>query len=99
MSDKTIKFLMTGILICLLLIALKPVPSFESNFPSSLNVSDYNGETVVQLAENRIAIVDTNLNSGMRGEIVVLEFNEIEKTFELMGRYNYIDVFQNSQDY
>ena len=100
MSDKTIKSLMTGILICLLLIAFKPVPSFQSNFPSSLNVNDYDtGETVVQLAENRIAIVDTNLYSDMHGEVVVLEFNEIEKTFELMGRYNYIDVFQNSQDY
>lgn len=47
MTDKTIKSLLTGILICLLLIALKPVPSLQSNFPSSLNVSDYNGETVV----------------------------------------------------
>ena len=98
MSDKTIKSLMTGILICLLLIALKPVPSLQSDFPSSLDINN-NGETVVQLAENRIAIVDTSLNSGMHGEVFVLEFNEIEKTFELIGRYNYVDFFRNPQNY
>ncbi|MGN0993328.1 MAG: hypothetical protein ACI4PE_05360 [Bacilli bacterium] len=98
MFDKTIKFLMMGILICLLLIALKPVPSLQSDFPSSLDINN-NSETVVQLAENRIAIVDTSLNSGMHGEVFVLEFNEVEKTFELIGRYNYVDFFQNPQNY
>ena len=99
MSDKTIKFLMTGIFICLVIIALKPVPSFQSNFPSSLNVDGDNGETVVQLAENRIAIVETNTNSGMHGEIFVMEFNEDKKTFDFIGRYNYNDFFQNPQNY
>ncbi|WP_164669972.1 hypothetical protein [Virgibacillus doumboii] len=99
MSDKTSKIIMMGILICLAIIAFKPTPSFHSNFPSSLDVSAHNGETVVQLAENRIAIVDTNINSGMRGEMFVLEFNEDEKTFELIGRYNYVDFFRNPQKY
>jgi hypothetical protein len=99
MSDKSNRKIMIGILICLVLIALKPTPSFHSNFPSSLDVNDYNGETVVQLAENRIAIVETDLNSGMRGEIFVLEFNENEETFDLIGRYNYVDFFRNPQKY
>ena len=47
-----------------------------------------NGESVVQLSENRIAIVDNNFNSGTYGEVFVLEFIEDEKTFELIGRYN-----------
>lgn len=97
MSDKTTKIVMIGILICLIIIAFKPVPSFYSNFPTSLDV--LSGETVVQLAENRIAIVDTNINSGMRGEVFVLEFNEGEKTFDLIGRYNYNDFFDNPQKY
>lgn len=46
-----------------------------------------------------MAIVDTSLNSGMRGEVFVLEFNEVEKTFELIERYNYVDFFQNPQNY
>jgi hypothetical protein len=97
MTDKTNKILLVGILICLIIIAYKPVPSFQSNIPSSLDVS--NGETVVQLSENRIAIIDTNLNSGMRGEVFVLEFNEDKKSFDLIGRYNYVDFFQNPQKY
>ncbi|WP_025786281.1 hypothetical protein [Sporosarcina sp. D27] len=52
-----------------------------------------------QLGENRIAIIDTALDSGMRGEVIVLEFNETEKTFDLIGRYNYVDFFNNPQKY
>ena len=74
----------------MIIIALKPVSSFqsdfESEFPSPTDVS--NGESVVQLSENRIAIVDNNFNSGTYGEVFVLEFIEDEKTFELIGRYN-----------
>ncbi|TYR98613.1 hypothetical protein FZC84_14370 [Rossellomorea vietnamensis] len=97
MADKSSKIIMTGILICLIIIAFKPVPSFQSNMPASLDVS--NGEAVVQLGENRIAVVDTNLNSGMRGEVFALEFNEEEETFDLIGRYNYVDFFHNPQNY
>lgn len=99
MADQSTKKIMVGILICLIIIALKPVPSFQSNFPdfpSSLDVN--NGETVVQLSENRIAIVDTNGNSGRRGEIFVLEFNEDKKVFDLVGRHNYVNFFYNKQN-
>lgn len=64
MSDQATKRIMVGILICLIIIALKPVPSFQSNypdFPSSLDIN--NGEAVVQLSENRIAIVKSDINS------------------------------------
>lgn len=99
MADKTVKIILMGILICLIVIALKPVPSFQYNSPSSLNVDSNSGETVVQLGQNRIAIVDNRTNSGMRGEIFVLEFNQEKKTFDLIGRYNYVDFFRNPQNY
>ncbi|PIC98862.1 hypothetical protein [Sporosarcina sp. P29] len=95
MYDKTSKNIMIGILVCLAIIALKPTPSFQSDFPSLLEVSDYSGETVVQLAENRIAIVDTNIDSGMRGEVLVVEFDESNKNFKVLGRYNYINELFN----
>ena len=57
-----------------------------------------NGESVVQLSENRIAIVDNNFNSGTYGEVFVFEFIEDEKTVELIGRYNYADFFYNPQN-
>jgi hypothetical protein len=95
MSDNTNKIILIGILISLIIIAFKPVPSFHSpdpvHFPSSFEV--YNGEKVVQIGENRIAIVDTDFISGMRGEIIVLEFNEEKSSFDVIGRYNYIDDF------
>ena len=101
MVEKTSNGIMKGILICLIIIALKPVPSFqsdfESEFPLSMDVS--NGESVVQLSENRMAIVDNNFNSGTYGEVFVLEFIEEEKTFQLIGRYNYADFFYNPQNY
>ena len=96
MSDKFTKTVMAGILICLIIIASKPVPSFQFS-PQSVDSSS--GESVVHLSENRIAIVDNQNNSGMHGEVFVLEFNDAKKTFELIGRYNYDDFFQNPQKY
>lgn len=95
MSEKYKTLLLLGIFISLIIIALKPVPQFSYNAPQEIPP----GESVVQLSENRIAIVDTNINSGMRGEVFVLEFVENEKTFNLIGRYNYVDFFRNPNKY
>jgi hypothetical protein len=96
LTDKFRTILYLGILICLINIALKPVPQFNYNAPQTQSSSS---ESVVQLSENRIAIVDTNINSGMRGEVFVLEFDESKKTFNLIGRYNYADFFRNPGKY
>ncbi|MEX3616968.1 hypothetical protein [Paenibacillus glucanolyticus] len=94
MQEKINTNILIGILICLILIALKPFPqNNEPVFPPSVS------ESVVQLAENRIAIVETETNSGLRGDIIVLEFNEDRKTFEPIGRYNYLDFFTNPGKY
>lgn len=85
---------MIAIIICLLIIAFKEpdpyyVPMHDSvNFPSSIET---NGENIVQLSENRIAIVDSSHYSGGRGDITVLEFNPEEKAFEVIGNYNYLN--------
>ena len=63
---------------------------------TSLNINSYNGEIIVQLAENRLAIIDTNINSGMHGEVFVIQFNDHEKIFDLIARYSYVDCFQIS---
>ncbi|MFE9279653.1 hypothetical protein ACQKLN_28760 [Paenibacillus glucanolyticus] len=96
MQEKSKSTILIGILICLIIIALKPFPqNNEPDFPSSTSVS----KLVVQLAENRIAIVETKTNSGLSGDIIVLEFNEDRKTFEPIGRYNYLDFFRNPEKY
>ncbi len=95
MTEKFKTLLLFGIFLSLVFIALKPVPQFSYNAPQEVPT----GETVVQLSENRIAIVDSSINSGMRGEVLVLEFVENEKTFNLIGRYNYVDFFRNPTKY
>lgn len=94
MQEKSKLTIMIGILICLVIIALKPAP--QNNAP---DLPPYVSESVVQLAENRIAIVETETNSGLSGEVIVLEFNEDRKTFDPIGRYNYLDFFKNPEKY
>lgn len=95
MQEKIKTNILIGILICLIIIALKPYPqNNEPDIPSP-SVS----ESVIQLAENRIAIIETETNSGLSGDIIVLEFNEDRKTFEPIGRYNYLDFFKNPEKY
>lgn len=96
MQEKRKSTILIGILICLIIIALKPVPSSPSTYDT---VPSFVSESVIQLAENRIAIVETETNSGLRGNIIVLEFNEDRKTFEPIGRYNYLDFFRNPEKY
>lgn len=71
MSNKLKDLILIGIFVCLLIIALKPVPQLNVNQPNA----HIPGETVVQLAPNRIAIVETNNNSGMFGTILVFDYD------------------------
>lgn len=97
MSERIKNLVLIGILICLIIIAFKPAPSF--NFQQQPFPSFSTNESVVQLGENKIAIVDTNINSGMRGEILVFEFDKEKKSFNFIGNYNYADYFRNPQNY
>lgn len=90
MSGRLKDFVLIGILICLLIIAVKPVPQF------SFNSQPFSpGDSVIQLDSNRIAIVETNNNSGLYGDILVFDYDGQMKAFKLLGRYNYSDYFRN----
>ncbi|MCT1401100.1 hypothetical protein M4D81_18895 [Paenibacillus sp. p3-SID867] len=68
MQEKIKTNILIGILICLILIAFKPYPqNNEPDVPFPPSAS----ESVVQLAENRIAIVETETNFGLSGDIIV----------------------------
>ena len=94
MSDRLKDFVLIGIFVCLLIIALKPVPQFSFNSQPQTFSS---GDSVIQLDSNRIAIVETNNNSGLYGDILVFDYDEQIKAFKLLGRYNYSDYFKNPQ--
>ncbi|WP_042145564.1 hypothetical protein [Paucisalibacillus sp. EB02] len=89
--------ILLGILICLIIIALKSPPEYPayqpSHFPSSLDI--YDGERVVSMGENKIAIVDTDISSDTYGEVIVLEYNETSGEFDLIGKDNYLEDFPN----
>lgn len=97
--DRSNRNIFIGILICLIIIALKPVPSLDVNqMPTNNHSHDSyevvdEGEKVVQLGENRIAIIETKLHSHNRGDILILEFNEEKKIFEKIGKDNYLEDF------
>ncbi|MCF6138293.1 hypothetical protein [Pseudalkalibacillus berkeleyi] len=98
MPERSNRNIFIGILICLIFIALKPVPSLDVNqMPDNHSHDSYQvvdeGERVVQLGENRIAIIETKLHSGNRGDILILEFNEEKKIFEKIGKDNYLEDF------
>lgn len=94
MSEQNNSKILIGILICLIIIALKPTSYVDSNYPDSFDVYNQNeAEKVIQLTDNRIAIVDTNEYSANQGKIIVLEFDESNETFDVIGRYDYLEDF------
>lgn len=54
-------------------------------------------KTVIQLAENRIAIVDTSTNSGTQGEVFVFEYDENKATFDLISKYDYLEAIYEAE--
>lgn len=95
MSNKIKDLILIGIFVCLLIIALKPVPQMnvsQSPAPAATHVP---GQTVIQLSQNRIAIVETNGNSGEFGSIWVFDYDG--ESFKQLGKYNYSDYILNPQ--
>lgn len=98
MNDKFSKVILTSILIILIIIALKPNNNqpFTTTNPN-LNIS--NGEEIIQLSPNKIAVVDNRNNSGLWGTILVFNYNPVKKAFEYESTMNYEDYFRNPQKY
>ncbi|RKD30020.1 hypothetical protein [Thermohalobacter berrensis] len=92
---KHIKYLLLGIFISLVIIALKPVPNIQIprqnvNIPSN---------SFINLGNNKIGIVETNDNSGNYGKILIFQFDNKNNTFKLVGEFNYSDYYRNPQKY
>lgn len=97
MNDKFNKMILIGILICLIIIALKPsITQVSSPVP---NISVSAGEEIIQLAPNRIAVVNNDINSGMRGTILIFDYDSNTNKFNYRGSMNYADYFMNPGKY
>ncbi|QAT39418.1 hypothetical protein [Clostridium sp. JN-9] len=91
MNDKVNKILLSGILICLIIIALKTTNKQYISPSPNINISK--SETVIQLAPNRIAVIDNINNSGTRGTVLVFDYDTVSKKFNYAGSMNYVDYF------
>lgn len=95
MNDKFSKLILVGILLCLIIIALKPNNIQVTSLDPDTNASVGAGEEIIQLAPNRIAVIDNNINSGMRGTILIFDYDSNTKNFKYISSMNYADYFRN----
>lgn len=80
MNDRYIKVILTGILICLIVIAFKP--NKENITVPTPNVNIDNMQQFVQIAPNRIGIVDTGTHTGYSSQLIIFDFDPDSKTFK-----------------
>ena len=80
MEDKFTKFILFGILMCLIVIAFKP--NKENAIMPTPNVNIDNTQQFVEIAPNRIGIVDTGVHTGNRGDLIIFDFDPDSKTFK-----------------
>ncbi|MEQ8154376.1 MAG: hypothetical protein ABRQ25_05770 [Clostridiaceae bacterium] len=97
MNDNFTKFILVGILLCLIIIAYKPTN--DKVFTSNPNINVNTGEQVIQLAPNRIAVIDNKSNSGMGGTVLVFDYDSTTKKFNYVASMNYADYFRNPSKY
>ena len=94
-NDTFIKVILSGILVCLIVIAFKMNANEQIQIPPS-NVDVVNqGGRVVQIAPNRIGVIDMN---GWE-QLVVFEYNPDTKKFDVVGSLTYEDIFNHPEEY
>ena len=99
-KDMFTKVILSGILVCLVVIAFKLNANGNDNgqLPAP-NVDITNqGERVVQIAPNRVGVVDTGFRSGWE-QLVVFEYNPDTKKFEVVSSLTYEDYFNHPEKY
>ncbi|MFE4524915.1 hypothetical protein ACFRCQ_22885 [Cytobacillus firmus] len=97
-NDTYIKVILSGILVCLIVIAFK-MNTHEYIQLQTPNVDVNNqGGKVVQIAPNRVGVVDTGFNSGWE-QLVVFEYNSNTKKFEVVSSLTYEDYFNHPEEY
>jgi hypothetical protein len=86
MIDKFTKAALIGILVLLAVIAFRqPTISIQNPTP---NVSVESLQQFVQLAPNRIGLVDTGIHSGMRGQLIVFDYIPETNSFKYVNTLN-----------
>jgi hypothetical protein len=99
-NDNFNRVVLCGILLCLTIIAYKISFNQKENIQMltpNVSVSSQN-ENIVQIAPNRIGVVDTGSNSGWH-QLVVFEYHSDTKKFVEVSSLPYEDIFNNPNQY
>lgn len=99
MNDYLSKVLLTAILICLLVLVFRPNSQLQPII-STPGVNIENSDTtVVKLEGDKIAVINTNRNSGLGGAMLIFKLDNNSNSFKLIGQSSYKDYFRNPQEY
>lgn len=97
MTDKFSKVILTGILICLIIIAFKP---YEKSITTPVpNVNIDNMQQFIQIAPNRIGIVDSGTHTGYRGQLIIFDFDPNSKTFKYVETLKATYILEHPEEY
>lgn len=96
MTDKFTKVILTGILICLIIIAFKP------NEIATMPAPDVNVDNIqqfIQVAPNRIGIVDSGIHTGNNGQLIIFDFDPGSKTFNYIQTLDASYILNHPEEY
>lgn len=96
MNDNFLKVVLTGILICLAVIAFKPTEKYVQT--PTPNVSVDSKSRFVQIAPNTIGVMDTGHNTG-KEQLVIFEYDATNKSFKVVSTLEYEDIFTHPEKY
>lgn len=97
MNDKFVKVILSGILVCLMVIAFKS--NKENIITPTPNVNIDNMQQFVQIAPNRIGIVDTGIHTGNRGNLIIFDFDADSKTFKYVETLKVSYILDHPEEY
>lgn len=96
-NDTFTKVILSGILVCLIIITFKMNTNELVQTPTpNVDVTNQGGR-VVQIAPNRVGVVDTGNGSGWE-QLVVFEYNLNSKKFEVVSSLTYEDIFNHPKE-
>lgn len=98
MNEVYSKIILTGILIALVLIALKPSANFVSSPvapPASVTVT---GGDIIQIAPNIIGVKDSGSHSGY-SQLLIFEYDEQKKSFTFTATLNTEEYLTHPEKY
>jgi hypothetical protein len=95
-NDNFVKLILSGILICLAVIAFKPSEKYVQAPTPNVNVDNHS--RFIQISPNTIGVVDTGHNSG-KEQLVVFEYDTKSKLFKVVTALDYREIFTHPEEH